>query len=176
MLRLLSANPSFTQCRALLPPLALVCSETSCPGSSSGRCCSPEVLISTNVFSKSEPEGEKKKQNLQVINERLLLLQWGESTFEESHEFHKLSLPLTQEVFPGLCESCDGMAMWDHSLVLTTAKCSCVDREVLVEWHNHAKWLFYFCQPWESSCPGVKAASAEEWWHREHLPVQLCVS
>lgn len=34
------------------------------------------------------------------------------------------------------------MAVWDHSLVFMAAKCSHVDREVLVECHNHAKWLF----------------------------------
>lgn len=52
-----------------------------------------------------------------------------------------------------------------------------VDRKALVEWHNHAKWLFHFCHPWESSCPGIKASSAGGgWWHRGHLPVQLWVS
>lgn len=92
--------------------------------------------------------------------------------FEESHEFHYLSLLIMQEVFPGPCESCDGMVVWDH--LFMTAKCFCVDREVLVEWYNLAKWLF--CQPWESSCPGINASSAEGWWHKGHLPVQLWVS
>lgn len=64
-----------------------------------------------------------------------------------------------QEVFPGPCESCDGMVVWDH--LFMTAKCFCVDREVPMEWYNLAKWLFQFCQPWESSCPGIKASSAK---------------
>lgn len=66
---------------------------------------------------------KKKHKKTQMINKCLLLLQWRESSFEESHEFHNLSLLVTQEVFPGLCESCDGMVVWDHSLVFMTAKC-----------------------------------------------------
>lgn len=43
-----------------------------------------------------------------------------------------------------------------------------------MEWHNHAKWSFHFCQSWESSCPGIKAFSAGQgWWHRGHC---LCSS
>jgi len=38
-------------------------------------------------------------------------------------------------------------AVWGHSLVSMAAKRFHADREVLVEHHNHAKWLFHFCHP-----------------------------
>lgn len=56
------------------------------------------------------------------------------------------------------------MAVWDHSLVFMAAKPSYVDGKVLGLRHNCAKWLFHFCHLHESSCPGIKAASAGKWW------------